>query len=195
MDKQASIEIGKAAEHLVAADLILSGYRASMVEAGLPYDLVLDHDGRIFRVQVKTCTGVSDLGLMHRRNRNGQRAGLGVGYMFRMHRNNGAGGYRAYAPGEIDLLALVALDIRIIAYLPVLGKPLRSVCLRSPGHQHDCRAQRRRNVDEFPIEGAMAALTGARPVLAVKESRPQPEIARRTILASIQKGLFDVALN
>ena len=56
LDKTATIEIGKAAEHLVVADLILSGYRVSMVEAGLPYDLVLDHDGRIFRVQVQQNT-------------------------------------------------------------------------------------------------------------------------------------------
>jgi hypothetical protein len=91
-NRKASIEIGQAAEHLVVADLILSGYRASMVEAGLPYDVLLEEAARLYRVQVKTCTAVSDLTLKHRRNRNGQRAGVGMAYMFAMHRNDGAGG-------------------------------------------------------------------------------------------------------
>ena len=35
------LELGKAAEHLVVADLILSGYRAYLTEQGLPYDVVV----------------------------------------------------------------------------------------------------------------------------------------------------------
>ncbi len=51
MDKLSDLELGKAAEHLVVADLILSGYRAYLTEQGLPYDVVVDHEGRLYRVQ------------------------------------------------------------------------------------------------------------------------------------------------
>ena len=45
LDLLSDLELGKAAEHLVVADLILSGYRAYLTEQGLPYDVVVDHEG------------------------------------------------------------------------------------------------------------------------------------------------------
>ena len=47
------LETGRAAEHLVVADLILSGYRAFLTEQGLPYDVVLDCGEKLYRLQVK----------------------------------------------------------------------------------------------------------------------------------------------
>ena len=41
------LEVGKAAEHLVCADLITSGYRAFLSDQGLPYDILVDIDGRV----------------------------------------------------------------------------------------------------------------------------------------------------
>ncbi len=52
------LEVGKAAEHLVVADLILSGYRAYLTDQGLPYDVVVDVGGRLYRVQVKATRGL-----------------------------------------------------------------------------------------------------------------------------------------
>jgi hypothetical protein len=37
-----ALELGKAAEHIVCADLILAGYRAFLADQGLPYDVVFD---------------------------------------------------------------------------------------------------------------------------------------------------------
>lgn len=50
-----ALELGKAAEHLVAADLILQGYRCFLSDQGLPYDLVVDMAGQLIRLQCKAC--------------------------------------------------------------------------------------------------------------------------------------------
>ena len=47
------LELGKAAEHLVCADLIMQGYRAFLSDQGLPYDILVDVQGVFVRVQVK----------------------------------------------------------------------------------------------------------------------------------------------
>jgi hypothetical protein len=39
------LELGKAAEHLVVADLLLQRYRAFLSDQGLPYDAIVDLDG------------------------------------------------------------------------------------------------------------------------------------------------------
>lgn len=46
-------EWGRAAEHLVVADLILQGIPAFLVSGSLPYDVIADFGGRRLRVQVK----------------------------------------------------------------------------------------------------------------------------------------------
>jgi len=48
------LQAGKAGEYLVCADLIVKGYVAFPSEQGLPFDVVLDVEGRLLRVQVKT---------------------------------------------------------------------------------------------------------------------------------------------
>ena len=45
--------MGKAAEHLVCADLLMKGYNAFLSDQGLPFDVVIDLGRRLFRVQVK----------------------------------------------------------------------------------------------------------------------------------------------
>jgi len=37
LNKLSELEIGKAAEHLVCADLILKGYRSFLADQGLPF--------------------------------------------------------------------------------------------------------------------------------------------------------------
>ena len=49
------LQIGKAGEYLVCADLIIKGFVAYPSEQGLPYDIVLDNGKKMLRVQVKTC--------------------------------------------------------------------------------------------------------------------------------------------
>ena len=48
------LQIGKAGEHLVCADLILRGFSAMLADQGSPFDLVVEAGGTLLRVQVKT---------------------------------------------------------------------------------------------------------------------------------------------
>ena len=80
------LEIGKAAEHLVVADLILSGYRAYLTEQGLPYDVVIDYEGRLYRVQVKATRYAK---------RMPARGAVGMGYLYNVRRSASLHIYRS----------------------------------------------------------------------------------------------------
>lgn len=101
------LSIGRAAEHLVCADLILQGFDAYLAGAQLPYDVVVDANGKLHRVQVKGTTSMY-LG-NERRKRRSYRFGL----------RKGRGAIRRLDSTSVDVFAFVALDIRRIAYVPV----------------------------------------------------------------------------
>lgn len=143
-----ALEIGKAAEHLVCADLILAGYRAFLADQGLPYDLVIDHGGRLIRVQVKSS-------LRPRPVPN--RPGSGLSYFFHVRRA-GKSGKRRIGNDEFDILALVALDIRAIAYIPIDDRVLVYINLRVPGCSKDHFNKTRGNMDEYPIDRALSEM-------------------------------------
>lgn len=100
------IVIGTAGEHIVCADLIMRGHVAFITSAGLSYDVVADIGGRLVRVAVKSTTIA--------RPRIGRKLTRPC-YQFGITRR---GGKHRYSPGEADLVALVALDRRLVAYLP-----------------------------------------------------------------------------
>lgn len=99
---------GAAGEHLVCADLLMQGYRAFLADQNCPYDVAVDIGGSLIRIQVKATRGARALP---------QRKNHRPGYMWHVRRA-GKGGRRVYRDGEFDLLALVALDVRRVAYLP-----------------------------------------------------------------------------
>jgi hypothetical protein len=99
---------GTAAEHLVCADLLLAGYRAFLADQNCPYDVAVDVAGRLIRIQVKAT---------RRQRAIPQRASHIPAYMWHVRRA-GKGGRRVYAADDFDMLALVALDVRRIAYAP-----------------------------------------------------------------------------
>jgi len=170
------LEIGRAAEHLVVADLIISGYRAYLTDQGLPYDVVIDYETRLYRVQVKATRTAKQLP---------QRGAVGSGYLFNVRRA-GKGGRRQYMNDEFEIIALVAMDIRVIAYLPFAGSVLQTIHLRQPGHRHSPRTERRHTIDQFPIETAMAVLAGKRPELS-------PRMDPLQIAPKDQRRLFEIA--
>lgn len=98
---------GKAGEYLVCADLILKGHIAFPSEQGLPYDVVADIGGKLYRVQVKATREVRPVP---------QRREHMTGYLFHIGRC-GKGGYGNYGADDVDLFALVALDTKTIGYL------------------------------------------------------------------------------
>lgn len=138
------MEVGKAAEHLVCADLILLGFRAFLADQGLPYDVVVDVEHRLLRIQVKATASLYP-------------DGRGV-YRFNPRRK--LGGDRARRPGlrDCDLYAFVALDRRVIGYLAVLDVPQ---CLEvfPPGTViSTARARTRGNIDQLSFPEALTSL-------------------------------------
>ena len=51
-----NIQKGMAGEHLVCADIYLSGYSGSIISTQQPYDIIMDAQNRMFKIQVKTST-------------------------------------------------------------------------------------------------------------------------------------------
>ena len=98
---------GVAGEHLVCADLLLQGYNAFLTDQNCPYDIALEVNGRLIRMQVKTT---------RKERLVPQRAVRTPAYLFHIRRC-GKGGRRSYNETDFDVMALVALDIKQIAYI------------------------------------------------------------------------------
>lgn len=109
-DPACAMEIGRASEHLVVADLITQGYRAFLTEQGLPYDVVADIDNRLIRIQVKAACFA--------RNVNTQGRSERIAYSWFVRRR-GKDGTKRLTDSDCDIVALVALDVRRVAYAPV----------------------------------------------------------------------------
>lgn len=109
MDEISDLQIGKAGEYLVCADLILNGYVAFPSEQGLPFDVVFDYKGRLLKVQVKTTRNYRD---------RLQRTSPIPSYTFNIGSNGRLNRRKKYETSQVDIFALVVLDTRAIAYLP-----------------------------------------------------------------------------
>ena len=138
---------GTAAEHLVCADLLMSGYRAFLSDQNCPYDVAVEVDGRLVRVQVKSTRSVKA---------TPQRVVHTPTYLWHAKRA-GKGAKRRYKD-EFDILALVALDVRAIAYVPLKSMGTNCILLRPPGTPITSKAKRLRNIDEYPFIDAFRAV-------------------------------------
>lgn len=101
------MQIGKAGEYLVCADLIMKGFVAYPSEQGLPYDVVLDTGNRLLKVQVKTTSGPK---------KTPQRNTETYSYIFDLSRH-GSGNKGIYQENEADIFALVTLDTKNVGYV------------------------------------------------------------------------------
>jgi hypothetical protein len=101
------LQIGKAGEYLVCADLIMKGFVAFPSEQGLPYDVLMDNGKRLLRIQVKATTAPRIIP---------QRAKESQAYIFNIKRH-GKNNSQRYDDREVDMFALVCLDTRQIGYL------------------------------------------------------------------------------
>ena len=99
---------GTAAEHLVCAELLMAGYNAFMADQNCAYDVAVDINGQLIRIQVKAT---------RQQRAIPQRENHVAAYMWHVRRA-GKGGRRVYAANDFDMLALVALDCKRIAYAP-----------------------------------------------------------------------------
>ena len=144
------LEIGKAAEHLVCADLLLKGYSTFLSDQGLPYDVVVDFKTQLLRVQVKGTLGV--------RNLVSAKRTASKWYCFNLRRKS-LRGVSPLTVKDCDIVALVALDIRHIAYVPVHLCP-QTLSLMPPGHVFKKHYSRKTEltIDQHSFEKALSSL-------------------------------------
>jgi len=146
------LEAGTAGEHLVVADLLLSGYRAMITAQEFPYDVVVEAKGRLVRIQVKSARAPRD------RQINQQ----APAYIWSV-KKHGKARRRQYSVDAFDVLACVALDIRAVGYVAVGQMQAQHVQVRVPGWEAppvDSRGRRRgsaegRHFRDLTIEQAL----------------------------------------
>ena len=143
-----ALELGKSAEHIVCADLMLAGYRTFLTDQGLPYDVVVDINGRLIRIQVKSTTKAKNA------NTKGRHANFV--YVFHVRSRGRFGKGERLNKKHCDIIALVALDTRIVAYFAV-DSVAQSVSLYPVGYKFPGKYKRSRyaSIDGFPFEKAL----------------------------------------
>lgn len=155
--KNRAIEIGTAGEHVVCADLLLSGWRAFQSAQGLPYDVVVEVNGKLLRVAVKSTA---------RPRPRPAREGSRVCYQFSATRNRrlhtGKTDARRITEEHADLVAFVALDTRAVAYLPIASCP-GSFHVDAPGHtagtnKFGPKGIKRKRFEQFSLTSALRSL-------------------------------------
>lgn len=143
---------GTAAEHLVCADLLLAGYRAFLADQNCPYDVAVEIGGRLIRIQVKAT---------RQQRAIPQRVNHVPAYMWHVRRA-GKGGARVYCAADFDLLALVALDCRKIAYMPP-SKARQTIHIRphEDGSPPAHGGKGGKTFSQFPFDLALAEVVHA----------------------------------
>mgnify|MGYP001206658433 CR=1 FL=1 len=108
MNKISDLQIGKAGEYLVCADLILKGYIAYPSEQGLPYDVVLDNGKQLIKIQVKTTREYKKI------LNSPEQSPF---YVFNIGMNGKKHKRKEYCKNDVDVFAIVAVDTYEIGYL------------------------------------------------------------------------------
>lgn len=111
-----ALQIGRIGEYLAAAVLEQMGFDVHIV-AGKKYDLLVTAEENLYRVQVKSTS----------RDNSTNRARK-PSYEFRT--SHGSSGKKLYAKGEMDIFALVAIDIRKVLFFP--ADTIKTVTKRVP---------------------------------------------------------------
>jgi hypothetical protein len=144
LEPERALSFGKAAEHLVCADLLVSGYTAFLTDQGMPYDVVVDLGHRLVRVQVKSTW----------RSKNANARGKVPNDVYVFHaRRRGKRGASRLQDSDCDVIAFVGLDIKTIAYFH-LTEVAQTVSLHPPGYAFRGKFRRSRyaSIDGFPFD-------------------------------------------
>lgn len=140
-----NLTLGLAGEHLVCFDLMMSGYKAFLTSQDCSYDICLEYKNKIKRVQVKSTRSVKAVT---------QRKYNTSGYIWNVRRA-GKGGIRNYKDTDFDILALVALDIRKIAYFIPTDIGYSTIIIREKNCSDGCR--RGYFFEDYPITKIIGA--------------------------------------
>lgn len=137
------LAVGLAGEHITCAGLLALGHAPFRAGQAAPYDIAVDTGtGRLVRLQVKSA--------IQARPYPQQRQQHITGYTWNMRHGKGAN--RRYADGLVDGFALVALDIRRVAYLAP-GRVIFQIPVSGS------RKPRSRNFDDYDFDVLLKGLT------------------------------------
>ena len=142
------LEIGKAGEHFVCFHLLMKGYNAFLADQGQNYDILLDKDGILYRIQVKSSQKAKNVNSQGRNER--------VAYSFSAKRM-GKNGSKSLSKKDADIIAVVALDIGEVAYFPIefVGQTLQLSPPDIRPETHTGKDGWGKNISQFPIEKAI----------------------------------------
>lgn len=98
-------QIGKIGEHLVCADILMQGYTAFLTDQMMPYDIVVDYNGKLIKIQVKTTQEFK----VYNHSKN----------VYRYQIRRGKTGKERVRIDDVDIFAFVALDNLKIGYMPI----------------------------------------------------------------------------
>lgn len=156
-----ALRVGRAAEHLVCADGLMRGWNAFLAGQGTPYDVVFEKDAKLVRVQVKAA--------QHPRNVNSTGKNPRIAYSFAALRRGRNGEGPRLTRNEADLFACVALDVGVIAYLPVAdcSSTIQLECddIVENGYKRNYERQ----IREYPLDRAIARLDAEPHYLQLKQ--------------------------
>lgn len=139
--------IGKAGQHLVCCDLLLRGYNAFIADEGLSYDLLLDLNSAIKKIQVKTTQSV----ISTKKQKN----------IYRFFVRMGKKTKQKYKKEDFDILALVFLDINKIAYINVNNitstdkKHVKTTIEFRDKEKYPSKTQKTKYVQDFTFDKAI----------------------------------------
>lgn len=143
---QRPVDAGVAGEYLTCYRLMTLGYRAYRTEPFSPYDVVIDIDGRLIRVQVKGTAKPCP-------PENARRAR--PAYLFTLTHNAPNRKKGPYREGLFDLVAFAALDIGEVAYMTA-DEVRVGHTFRIPGDDKPSRGAL--HFADYPIERALERL-------------------------------------
>lgn len=137
--------VGTAGEYIVCADLLLAGFSAFRADQAAPYDVAVDIGQRLVRIQVKSTRAPRRYQQVKQRHV--------VGYTWNTRAGKGA--RRTIRKDAIDIVALVALDIRRVAYVPI---GLTRQCMQI--HVSGNKGRGIRSFESSTFAAALSALEG-----------------------------------
>lgn len=143
------LNLGRAGEYLAMADILLKGYQCFDSGQGVTYDLVMEHNNKLVKIQVKTTAKPKDWkSEVHQKSTQS--------YFFHTKRA-GKNGARTYNENDFDLYALVMVDIKEVAYLTNKDMPKASITLRDKSLKY-YNEQKSKYYQDFTLERALNEL-------------------------------------
>jgi N6-adenosine-specific RNA methylase IME4 len=141
--------VGKAGEHLVCADALMNGCNSYLSAQGSLYDVVLEKDGKLYKVQVKSSQEAKNVNSKGRNER--------IAYSFNVRRRGTEGNGIPLRDKDADLIALVAMDTLQIAYIPLSDCPM-TVQLNRHDNPTDAHGNPTLTIADYPLQEAIIKL-------------------------------------